>query len=81
MGRFEEGADGGEGVVAEFEDQEAAGFEMARGLENERTVEFVAFFAAVEGGGWFMIADFDGEVAEFFSGDVGRVGDDEIEEK
>ena len=54
---------------------------MVRGFRNQQAVEFVAFFAAIEGGGWFVIADFDGEGAGFFAADVGRVGDDEIEEK
>ena len=39
------------------------------------TVEFIAFFAAVEGGGGFVVANFDGECAGFFAADVGRVGD------
>jgi hypothetical protein len=78
---FEERADGGERVVAEFEDEEAAGFEMARDFWNQQAVEFVAFFAAVEGEGGFVFADFDGEGAAFFAADVGRVGDHQIEEK
>ena len=60
--------------MAKFEDEEGAGFEMSRGLENQRAVEFVAFFAAVEGRGGFVVADFDGERVGFFAGDVGRVG-------
>ena len=47
---------------------------MSRGLENQRAVEFVAFFATVEGRGGFVVADFDGERVGFFAGDVGRVG-------
>ena len=75
MGRFEERADGGEGVVAEFEDEEATGFEVARGFRDQQAVEFVAFFATVEGGGGFVVADFGWEGAGFFAADVGRVGD------
>jgi hypothetical protein len=67
--------------VAEFEDEETAGFEMERGLGDEQAVEFVAFFAAVEGGGGFVVADLGGEGTGFFAADVGRVGDDEIEEE
>ena len=78
---FEEGKDGGERVVAEFEDEQAAGFEVACGLWDELAVEFVAFFAAVEGGGGFVVADLDGEGAGFFPADVGRVGDYEIEQE
>jgi len=81
LGSFEEGADGGERVVAEFEDEEAAGFEMKSGFGDELAVEFVAFFAAVESGGGFVVSDFDGEGAGFFAADVGGVGDQEIEEE
>ena len=81
LGSFEERADGGERVVAEFEDEEATGFEAARGFWDQQAVEFVAFFATVEGGGGLVVADFGGEGAGFLAADVGRVGDYEIEEK
>ena len=61
MRSFEEGADGGERIVAEFEDEEATGFEVARGFGDELAVKFVAFFATVEGGSGFVVADFDGK--------------------
>ena len=48
----------GEAVVAEFEDQDAAGLEMLGGLGDEVGVEFVAFFAAEERGRGFVVADF-----------------------
>jgi hypothetical protein len=76
---FEEGANGGERVVAQFEDEQAAEFEVGRGFQDERAVKFVAFFAPEEGGGRFVIADFDGEYAGFFAADVGRIGNYEIE--
>jgi hypothetical protein len=72
--------DGGEAVVAEFEDEDAAGLEMGGGLGDETGVEFVAFFAAVEGDFRFVIADFAHERAGFAAADVGRVAGDEIEE-
>jgi len=75
FGRFEKGADGGKRVVAEFEDEETAGFEMESGFGDELAVEFVAFFAAVKCEGGFVVADFDGEGAGFFAADVGGVGD------
>ena len=81
MWSFKEGADGGKGVVAEFENEEAAGLEVARGFGDELAVEFVAFFAAIECGSGFVIADFGGEGAGFFSADVGRIADHEIEQK
>ena len=55
---LEQRADGGEGVVAEFNDQKAARFERARGLGHELTVKFVTFLAAVEGGRGLVVADF-----------------------
>jgi hypothetical protein len=73
--RVEEGADGGERVVAEFEDKQAAWLEVASGLGDELGVEFVAFFAAEEGGGGFVVAHFDRKRDEFFASDIGRVGD------
>jgi hypothetical protein len=36
----------GERVVAEFENQDAARFEVVRGLGDQVAVEFVSFFAA-----------------------------------
>ena len=39
-------------------------------------VEFVAFLAAVEGGGGFVLADFDGQGVAFLAADVGGIGDD-----
>jgi hypothetical protein len=67
--------------VAELEDEEAAGFEMVSGFWDELTVEFVAFFAAVEGGGGFVVTDFNGKRGGIFSSDVGWVGNDKIEGK
>jgi len=45
-------------VMAEFEDENAAGFEMRSGLRDEIGVEFVTFLAAVESNFRFVIADF-----------------------
>ncbi len=72
---FEEGADGGERVVAKFEYEQAAGSKVACGFWDELAVEFVAFFAAVECGGGFVVADFDGKGVGFFPADVGWIGD------
>jgi hypothetical protein len=79
-GCVEERLDGGEAVVAEFEDEDAAGLEVRGGLRDEIGVEFVAFFAAVESDFRFVIADFAHEGCGFAAADVGRVADDEIEE-
>src|SRR5208282_5729840 len=45
---IEERLDGGQAIVAEFQNQQAAGLQMLRCLRNERAVKFVAFFAAEE---------------------------------
>lgn len=65
--------------MAEFEDEQAAGFEVASGFGDELGIEFVAFFAAEEGGVRFVFADFAREGGGFVAADVGRIADDEIE--
>ncbi len=67
--------------MAEFEDEEAAGFEELFGLQDQGGVEFVAFFAAEECGFGFVVADLDGERVDIFSSDVGRIGKDYVEKK
>ena len=66
-------------AVADFECDEAAGGESGEGLRDEATVDFEAVIAGEEGEGWFVIADFDGEGIAIGGGDVGRIGDDEVE--
>jgi len=73
--------DGGQTVVAEFEDEDAAWLEVRGGLRDEIGVEFVAFFAAVESDFRFVIADFAHEGCGFAAANVGRVAGDEIEER
>ena len=73
--------DGGEAVVAEFEDEDATGLEVRGGLRDEIGVELVAFFAAVESDFWFVIADFAHEAGGFAAADVGRVAGYQIEER
>lgn len=80
-GGVEEWLNGGKAVMAEFENEEAAGLEILRGLRNECAVEFVTFFAAIQGGRRFVLADFDGQGVGVAKTDVGRVADDEIERK
>ena len=58
FGRVEEWLHRGEAVVAEFEDEDAAGIEVRGGLRDEVGVEFVAFFAAKERDFGFVVADF-----------------------
>jgi hypothetical protein len=79
VGGLEERLDGGETVVAEFEDQDAAGSQASGSLQDEGTVEFGAFFAAVECQWGFVLADIARQSVRFAAPDVGRVADDEIE--
>lgn len=67
--------------MTEFEDQDSAEFEMSGGLSDEIGVEFVAFFATEEGDGGFVVANFACECCRFAAGDVGRIADDEVEER
>jgi len=73
--------DGREAIVAEFEDKDAAGFEMRGRLRNEMGVEFVALFAAVESDFRFVIAHFAHKSWCFVAADVGRVARDQIEKR
>ena len=75
----EESVDGWLLAVADFERDEAAGGESGEGLRDEAAVDFEAVVAGEEGEGWFVIADFDGEGIAIGGGDVGRIGDDEVE--
>src|SRR5258708_7182022 len=81
VGGVEERLDCGKGAVAGFEDQNAAGFEMGGGLGDEVGVKFVAFFAAEESDGRFVVADFARERRRFAVTDVRRIADNEIEER
>src|ERR1700730_9703127 len=78
-GRVEKWLDGGETLVAEFEDQDAAGLEMGGRLGNELAVKLVALFAPVECNLGLMIANFAQESCGFAPADVGRIADDQIE--
>ena len=75
----EEGGDGVALVVAEFEGEEAVGFERGAGLGDEAAVDVEAVGAGKEGGGGFVVADLGVEGGAVGGGDVGRVGDDRVE--
>jgi len=79
--RFEKRLHGGQGIVAEFEDQNAAGHQLMRRLHDEAGVDFVAFFAAVERDFRFVAADFARQRFFFVAADVGRITHDEVEEE
>ena len=67
--------------MAEFEDEEAAGFELRGRLRDEAGVEFVAFFAAEESEYGFVVTNFAGKGRSLAEADVGGVGDDEVEKQ
>jgi hypothetical protein len=73
--------DGRQAIVAKFEDEDSAGFEVLCGLCNQVRVKFAAFFAAVEGGGRLMFADFARERLRFAATDVRRVAGNQIKEQ
>ena len=70
-----------EAVVAEFQHEDAARFQVLRGLRDQVGVEFVAFFASEEGGVGFVVADFAGEGVGFTAADVGRIAGDEVKRR
>src|SRR5580692_1865073 len=65
-------------VVAEFENQETTANQATYSLSDQVGVEFVAFFAAIQGEFGFVVANFTHECFFFFVADVGRVTDDEV---
>ena len=78
-GAVEEGFDVGLLAETEFEDEVAAGDEGAMGGGNEAAVDGKAVFTAEEGDMRFMFADLDGNEGAVGVGDVGWVGDDDLE--
>ena len=78
---IEQGLNGWKAVVAEFEDDKAAGFEVPSRLQDEFGVKFVAFFATEESGVRLVIANFYGKGRSFAVADIRRVADDEIEKR
>jgi hypothetical protein len=78
-GFFEEGAEGVELAEAELEGEEAFGFEGRVGGGKEAAVDVEALDAGEEGGVGFVLEDLVGHGGGFVEGDVGRVGDDDVE--
>ncbi len=70
---IEQGANCGQGVMAELEDEEAAGFEIMSGFGDEASVKLVTFLAAKESEFRFVPADFRREGIGFAASDVGRI--------
>jgi hypothetical protein len=71
----------GEGALIEgdFEEEAAAGVQARKGFFEDSAVEGEAVGAAVEGGFGFVVTDAAVEGFDLGAGDVGRVGDDQIE--
>lgn len=59
--------------MAEFEDKQAAGFEVAGGLGDKHGIKFVAFFASIESCCRLVVADFDWQRGSFAAADVRRI--------
>ena len=76
---FEEGFEGVELAEAELEGEEASGLEGGVGGGEEAAVDVEAVGAGEEGGVGFVLEDFVGHGGGFVEGDVGRVGDDDVE--
>jgi hypothetical protein len=79
--RFKQRLNRRERVVAEFENEQAAGFEARGGLRDEVCVKLIAFFAAVKSELGFVIADFPSERGPFPAADVGRIANNKIKER
>ena len=63
-------------VVADFEGEEAVGFEGCAGLGDEAAVDVESGCAGEEGSGGFVVADLGVEGCAVGGGDVGRVRDE-----
>lgn len=75
----EEGGDLVALTLADFECQQAVGFERGVGLGDEAAIDFQSVGAGEERGGGFVIADLRMERVAVRGGDVGWVGDDCVE--
>ena len=75
----EEHVDGGLLAVADFKRDETAGDESGEGLRDEAAVDIEAVVAGEESQRWLVVADFDGKGIAVGGGDVGWIGDDEVE--
>ena len=64
------------GIVAEFEDQDAAIAQQVARLVNQALVHFDARRSAEERGVWFVVAHFALQLGGFVARDVGRIADD-----
>ncbi len=76
------GQEGGNGValvVADFQGEQAVGFEGGLGLGDEAAIDIEPGGAREERGGGFVVADLGMEGVAIGGGDVGRVGDYGVE--
>src|ERR1019366_2628853 len=75
----EQGRDGGGLAEADFQGEVAAWGECGERGGNEAAVDVEAVGAGKESEGGFVVADFDGERVAIGRGNVGRIGEDEVE--
>jgi hypothetical protein len=75
----EQGGDGLALALADFEGEEAGGFERGTRLGDEAAIDVEAVDAGEECGGRFVVTDLGVEGVAVGGGDVGWVGDDGVE--
>jgi hypothetical protein len=80
-GVFQKRTDSRNGVVSQLEDKDSSGLQAPRCLADQRFINVVSAFAAVKGELWLVLADLRLEALFFVTADVGRIADDEIEQK
>jgi len=81
MGGLEKRLNRPQAIVAQLQDEEAAGFKVPRGFGDEQAVEFVTLVAAAESRLRLVLANFDRQQLSFAAPDVGRIADEEVEKR
>src|SRR5437899_273785 len=80
-GVFQKRTDSRKGVVSQLEDKDCSGLEALCCLSDQRFIKVVSAFAGVKGELWLVLADLTLEALFLVTADVGRIADDEIEQK
>src|SRR5260370_5756980 len=80
-GIFQKRADSRMGVVSQLEDKDSSGLHALRRLADQRLIKVVSAFAGIKRQLWLVLADLPLEGRFFIAADVGRIADDEIEQK
>ncbi len=79
MPAAEEFAQGMALAESELQRKQAVGAERGVRLRDKAAVDFEAVGSGEERGGWFVVADFEGERGRVGEWDVGWVGDEDVE--